>query len=123
MYMCTLFHVHHELSKILLQQEAHDCLIIINFLAIDERSTAKTKSQSQNWMTCKSMHNLSVQFCPTVQYILVVLNFLSSTLSHKYTNKEWKGYQFYKMLFVTKPDIFCIPSKPRMCKFPKTAWM
>ena len=27
------------------------------------------------------------------------------------------------MLFVTKPDTFCIPCKLRVCKFPKTAWM
>ncbi len=27
----------------------------------------------------------------------------------------------FKMLFVTKPDIFCIPCKLRVCKFPKNS--
>ncbi len=28
-----------------------------------------------------------------------------------------------KILFVGKSDIFCIPCKPKVCKFPKAAWM
>ncbi len=30
-------------------------------------------------------------------------------------------YDRLKMLFVTKPDIFCIPCKLRVCKFPKNS--
>ncbi len=31
---------------------------------------------------------------------------------------QWQQIAFLKMLFVTKPDIFCIPCKLRVCKFP-----
>ena len=30
-------------------------------------------------------------------------------------------FHLFKMLYVTKPDIFCIPCKPRVCKFKKNS--
>ncbi len=39
----------------------------------------------------------------------------------KYGRGEINQEVIFKMLFVIKPDIFCIPCKLRVCKFPKNS--